>query len=139
MSLNNEYKNKLMHAISQLVQTIDSLENVPVDAAAIDMIDVAMGLIERQLAMDVEFIPEDEDEELEFLPATEYDGSSNQALDIYAPQAQEDMNNSAHADDEFNSGISLKDANFSFLDESDDDIPSADELADWFKIDFPKQ
>ena len=44
-------------AISQLDKTIKSLGDTPADFAALDMIEMAMGLFDRQLDMDIEFIP----------------------------------------------------------------------------------
>jgi len=136
MSLNSEYRAKLEQAISRLRRTILSLEGTPVDFAAIDLIDVAIGLLERQLDMDIEFIFEDEevDEEVEdgFLFLEE---SSDGNVE-FAPQKMKPIEDIKFADNDCDEEL-MSDANFSFLDESDTDIITPDELQDWFNLDFP--
>lgn len=136
MSLDNKTKIKLEKAISRLRRTMLSLENSPVDPAVLDLIDLSMGMLERQLEMDIEFISEDtdditnDDSDLLFLVD---EAPEHHEL---APMKPAEEVHYADAEDEyFDDGAS----SFYFLEENpDNDIPTPDELEEWYNLDSPE-
>lgn len=131
MSLSKENKLKLRQTVDVLIKKLEELSSTPVDFIALDLIEVAIGLIERQLEMNIEFISEDSQEEpADFLFI---EGEDN---DIeLAPHHMKSLEDVAYTETNDNQNMATNEEPFAFLDETDD-TPSPDELNDWWGIDY---
>jgi replicative superfamily II helicase len=137
MSLNKKNKADISRAIKRLSHIILALEKSHGDFAATELLEVAIGLLERQIEMDIEFIIEDDDslDNNRFLYLEEGEASSDFML---TPKTLKPLEELRYINSEDNEPLDLSDVNFAFLDESDNEnIPTANELNEWFNLDYP--
>ena len=135
MSLNKKNKADIKRAIKRLVHIVEALENNRGDFAATELLEVAIGLLERQIDMDIEFILEDD----ESLDGNRFLYLEEGAADFtVTPKSLKPLEELKYINSEDQAPLDFSDANFAFLDESDsENVPTADELSEWFNLDYP--
>lgn len=107
MSLTQEHKEKINKIISMLSAMVEESEGIPIDYRVLDMLEIAISLLEQQVQMDIVFERCDLDEDAE--DGTEFCFLNNKDLE-----------------EEKDTGA------FKFLEEND--LPSPDELENWLKL-----
>lgn len=141
MSLDKDHKALLEQAIHKLKKTLDMLERAPTDPAALDTIDIAMGLLERQLEMNIEFVGEDpdfidnDDEEETQLFLVDDTDNFELAPQKLNPLEEEMLMEEASFADQYEP---VSEAQFLFFENEESNVPSADELEAWFNMPPPE-
>jgi|SRR5690606_21921601 len=121
MALSPKDKEEIMNVIALLSDVVEDLDKLPIDFVASDALEMCIGLLERQVDMDIEFIKQEEE-------ASE----DEQQAAMLAKLILEEMNAESEGED------LLKEPPFLFLEDgSEDDLPSADDLKRWFDTGFP--
>ena len=137
MSLSQEQKAHLLKGVSRLTKTLNSLVDAPVDPAVLDLIDTAIGLLERQIDMNIEFIMEGGALELSeegnsFLFLQEDGGEEDYSANLFSPVDEDEPLEFVYDDELDNFDIDFE------LPEEEDDSPSAEDLQRWFNLPFPE-
>lgn len=138
MSLNKKTQAAIKKTIKTLESLLNNMHGHHVDYAAMELLEMSISLLERQLDMQVEYIleiGEEEEEEPQFLFLSEnaYDDAQNSSQNLMRPLGELKFS------EDSGDFSPLSKAEYEFLDEDDDiEVMSAEELEELFNLEPPE-